>query len=285
MTTTPPPSPVATGLASLPAPRRLAVGLFLVCLLGFYALAQVKLVVAAGGGSMPGPAQVLARYHGDPERSRLQLVLDPTRPTSDPKAMYIYLGDADEQRAQRHAAVLAWLGRGAPEEGWAEVEPVFTGTSTCGQCHKTGTDEAGNPRTKRDLPFETWEQVHPLTAPGGAMSVSELAQTSHNHLFGFAVASLLVSLVFTATRWRGPIVVLLVGGAFVGALLDVGGWWLTRAMGSPFQWAVIGGGALFGAALIAMVALSLDELWLGGVVGRVLRGRGGRAERRPPASS
>ena len=83
-------------LADLSRERRLALGLFLVLLVGFYGLSQVKLITAVGeGGGYPGAREVLVKYHGDPTRSLLHKVLDPTRPKSDPKNMYQYLGGSD----------------------------------------------------------------------------------------------------------------------------------------------------------------------------------------------
>lgn|GEM_PF-2241341 len=259
------------GLAALPGPRRLAVGGFLVVLLGFYAAAQVQLWLAAGGGAFPGPREVLVRYHGDPLRSRLHLALDPARAETDPKRMYLWLGETEDERAAAHRRVLGWVEAGAPRARWGEVAPVFTGAKTCGSCHARGTDAEGLARAKADLPFETWDDVAPSAERGAGMPLGELATTTHNHLFGFATLALLVSWIFTATRWRGPLVPLLVGAASVGIVVDVGAWWLTRAFGAPFHLAVMFGGALFGGAVVAMIVLALDEVALGGVLARLLR--------------
>ena len=256
----------APRLADLPPARRLAVGLFLVCLLAFYGLAQVKVFTAVGGGGFPGPAAVLAKYHGTRAHSRLHAVLDPRLSTSDPKRMYDHLGATDEDRAANRVRVLAWVEAGASAAGWPALEPVFAGDATCGGCHST-KDET---RTKRDLPFERYEQVAPFAGPDEGMGWAELSTSSHNHMFGFAVVALLASVIFTATRWRGPLVPLLVASAFLGALLDVGAWWLTKALGSPFHLLVIAGGAAFGGSVLAMVVLSLDELWLRGSVARLV---------------
>jgi len=256
----------APRLADLPPVRRLAVGLFLVCLLASYALAQVKVVTAVGGGRFPGPAAVLAKYHGDRANSRLHAVLDPRRSATDTKRMYDHLGATDDERAGNRVKVLAWVEAGAPASGWAALETIFSGDSTCGGCHST-KDET---RTRRDLPFERLDQVAPFAEPDEGMSLADLTTSSHNHMFGFSVVALLVSLIFTATRWRGPLVPLLVATSFLGALLDVASWWLTKAWGSPFHLLVIAGGAAFGGSVSAMIVLSLDELWLHGAAGRRL---------------
>lgn len=255
-----------TRIADLSGPRRLALGLFLATWLGFYGLAQVKLVTSAGQGrSIPGPAAVLALYHGDPTKSRLHHVLDPTLPSDDPLRMYPYLGASEEECAANRAKVLAWVEKGSPRAEWPTVSAVFTGANTCGLCHSKALDDEGKPRSRSDLPFDTVEQVQAATKPDTGMSTNELTTSSHNHLFGFAVGALIVSWIFAGTRWRGPLVPLLVAGAFVGGFLDVVSWWLTKLFGSPFEWLVIGAGGLYGLSMGTMAALALDEI--------VLRGR------------
>src|SRR5262245_1123110 len=219
---------------------------------------------------MPGPQQVLFQYHGDPTRSRLQSALDPALPATDSKRMFDRDGAVPEAAAARRAAIVAWIEAGASRSGWPTVERSFTSLSECGMCHSKKPNDDGSPRAKADLPFESYDAVLPLTRPGPGMELSELATSSHNHMFGFSVAALAVSLVFAASRWRGPLVVLLILGAFLGAALDVASWWLTHAFGSPFEWGVILGGGLFGVCVATMAVLSLDELALRQAIGRVL---------------
>jgi hypothetical protein len=275
--------PAARSLGSLPGPRRLAIGLFLLSILGFYALAQVQLAVAVGGGKpLPGPERVLVRYHGD-ARSRLDRVLDPSLSAEDARNMSQFL-PSDDRPAHR-ARILGWVAAGVPREGWPAVAAVLSNEDHCAFCHSTRPMEGGEKRQKADLPFDTYEQVLEVAKKGEGMSLGVLAETSHNHAFAFAVAALLVSMVFSFTRWRGPIVPLLVSGAFVGAAIDVASWWLTRSHGSPWQWGVIGGGALFGVSLSAMAVLSLDEAWAGGRLGGLVAKALGplRLGRRDPA--
>lgn len=261
----------ALGLSALPAPRRVVLAGFLLLLLGFYGAAQVQLRVAAGGGSLPGPREIEVRYHGDPLKSRLHLALDPERPAADPKRMYLWLGETDEAQAAAHRLVLGWVEAGAPKARWAEVAPVLTGAATCGKCHARGVDAEGLPRVKADMPFETWEDVVPVAARGAGMSLGELARTTHNHLAGFAMLGLLVGLVASGTRVRPGLKLVLGAAPFVGAALDVGGWWLTWAHGAPFHLLVLAGGALFGAGIVGQALLALDDLVLGGAVARALR--------------
>lgn len=257
-------------LCDLSLERRIALASFLGLLLAFYGLAQVKLVHAVGGGdSIPGAGRVLARYHGDPARSRLHHVLDPTLSANDPTRMFDALGSREEERSARRGKILAWVERGAPRDEWHTVSTIFTGESTCGACHSARQD-GDRQRLKADVPFESFEQVVKFARPGTGMSVHELATSSHNHLIGFAIVALMTSWAFTLTRWRGPLVRTLVLLSFGGAAVDVSCWWLTRAFGHPYEYGVILGGGAFGAAVLAMALLSLDELVLDGRTGRFI---------------
>jgi hypothetical protein len=262
--------PTRPALADLPASRRLALGLFLLGIVGFYGLAQATLTLAVGGGRWPSPADVLHRYHGDPTKSMLHQVLDPSRGIDDPRRMYPFLGTSDAELVERRAAILSWVEAGATREGYAAVRPVFEGEMTCGLCHSTKPDAEGHRRAKADLPFESYEQVLAAARPDRGMPWADLAKTSHNHLFGFLVAALLVSWAFTATRWRGPLVPALVTMTFLGALVDVAAWWATKRSGAPWHLAIMAGGAAFGASLTAMAVLALDELWLRSTLGRAV---------------
>jgi hypothetical protein len=248
----------------------LAIGLFLLGLLAFHGLTQVQSALAVGGVAGPSPADVLHRYHGDPTKSVLHVVLDPALDVNDPKRMYAFLGASDEEMRDRRAAILGWVEGGATREGYAAVRHVFEGELTCALCHSTKPDAEGNPRARRDLPFEGYEQVLAAARPDRGISPADLGTTSHNHLFAFLVGALLVSWAFTGTRWRGPVVPLLVAAAFVGALVDVASWWLTKRHGAPFHLVVMAGGAAWGGSVATMAVLTLDELWLRSSVGRVL---------------
>jgi hypothetical protein len=246
------------------------VGLYLLGILGFYGLAQVQLLLNVGGGAWPGPSAVLRRYHGDPTRSTLHHVLDPTLATEDPKRMYGFLADTDEERESRRTAILAWVEAGTKRDGYEAVRPVFEGEATCGLCHSAKPDPSGARRARADLPFDTYEGVLAAARPDSGMSWAELGTTSHNHLFGFMVGALLVGWAFTGTRWRGPLVPGLVALTFVGAFVDVASWWLTKRHGAPWHLFVMGGGASFGIGLGSMAVLALDEVWLASALARLV---------------
>ena len=231
---------------------RLAIGCFAVLVLSFALLAQRNLWEQAGGGSLPTPQRVLERYHGVPGSSRLHLVLDPSRPDDDDLAMYPYLGETDALRKERRALVLDWVDRGAPESEWDTVSPIFTGEETCGQCHTVGG-------SADFLPFDTYAQVLPAAKVDAGMPLSKLLISAHNHMFGFAVMALLLSVLLCASRVGGTLRTLLILAAFAGPLIDIGAWFLTRAFGAPFHWLVMAGGGMFGAATTLMALIVLRD--------------------------
>ncbi len=253
-------------LADLPAGVRLATGLFMLSLIYFYVHAQWTLWTVVGQNDVPTAERVLEKYHGARETSRLESVLDPGRSDEDELAMYPYLGD-DRVDAQTHRArydsIVAWVRGGATRAGWADVKPIFENPKLCLACHAPGGDMEG-------APLVTYEDVTRFTTFDAGPSVAHLNKLSHSHLAGFALLAVVTSLLFTRTRYRMLVAAPLFVGAAIGPMLDVTGWWLTKFHGMPWPWLVIVGGALFGVSVLVMAILTLDELWLRGLLGRAL---------------
>jgi hypothetical protein len=246
-------------LTDLSGPPRLAVGCFAALVLGFALLAQVNLWYQVSGGKPPTPLQVLERYHGNPDRTRLHEVLDPALPPGARRNMSRYLGGVtldDPVTTQRRKQILDWVDAGAPESGWAQVEPIFTSIESCGACHAVGGE-------RQDLPLSTWAEAVVVAQPGEGYPLGPLLISAHTHLFGFAVLALLLSLGLCATRVRGRLRTALLVGAPLGAALDVASWFLTRAFGAPFHWAILAGGALFGFSTTLMALLVLRDVVTG----------------------
>lgn len=242
-------------IAAMPASRRLVVGLFALLMLMFVGLAQANLWFQVGGGAPPGPEKVLWKYHGKPGATPLHKVLDLTLAQDDPHAMWPYAGATPAERAAKVKEILAWVDQGAPKDGWDALAPTFTGAETCGQCHAPGG-------LKQDLPLDTYEHVLPVTEPDRGMPMGQLFISAHNHFFAFAIAALLLSLLLTFTALKPLYKTLLILAAFGGPVLDVGGWFLTKAFGAPFHLLVMAGGGMFGGALATMAAVLAWEAFL-----------------------
>ena len=256
-------------LAELSFPARLAIALFCVLLLGFHVTAQATLWGQAGGGSMPTTEQVLFKYHGNPSQTPLHEVLDLSLPRSSPRAMFWYLDplatpDALGQVEARRSVILDWVDAGAPRDGWEPVRLVLQEQGLCLQCHGMG-------KQKADVPLSTYEDVARLARPGQGITPGALLVSAHNHLFGFAIAALLLGVLTALSGLRSALAAALILAAFVGAAVDVGGWFLTAGYGAPWQNLVVLGGASFGLASGLMALLVLDEVALGGRVAARLR--------------
>lgn len=251
-----------TRIADMPPSRRLVIGLFALLMLLFVALAQANLWYQVGAGRPPGPEKVLWKYHGKPGATKLHQVLDLTLPQDDTHAMWPYAGATPAEQAAKVKEILDWVEGGAPRAAWDTVAPTFTGAETCGQCHAPGG-------LKQDLLLDSYEHVLPVTEPDRGMPMGQLFISAHNHFFAFAVASLLLALLLTFTGLQPLLRTLLILAAFGGPVLDVGGWFLTKAFGAPFHLLVMAGGGLFGGAVATMAAVIAWE---------ALRGK-------PPASA
>lgn len=256
------PTMIEPRLALMPPVRRLVAALFALLILLFSGLAQGNLWVQDGGGRLPGPDQVLWKYNGKPRASRLHRVLDLSLPKDDPHAMWPHAGATPEEQVARVQQILAWVDAGAPRDaqgpggeprGWDAVAPVFTGTEiTCGQCHSPGG-------SMERLSLDSFEKVSALAAPDRGIATSELFISAHNHFFVFAVAALLLSTLLTFTGLAGLPRLALILGAFAGPVLDIGGWFLTKAWGAPFHWLILAGGGMFGGSIATMAAVVLWE--------------------------
>lgn len=250
---------------ALPPAVRLASGLFMLSMVYFYVHAQWNLFTNVGKQTMPTVEDILVKYHGKRETTRLESVLDPKRDDRDDLAMYQYL-DGDYQgpdtQKERYDKVIAWIRGGATEAEWPTVKEIFTHPKLCISCHKRGEDMG-------DAPLETFAQVRQFAATDQGPSVGHLNKLSHSHLAGFALIALAASLLFAGTRYRMIVSAPLMLAIFAGPILDVTGWWLTKNDGMPWPYLIIAGGAMFGVSLMIMVVLTLDELWLRGVLGRM----------------
>jgi len=253
-------------LPDLAPSHRLAVGLFLLSLVYFYGHAQWNLWVNVGQHAFPTVDDVLVKYHGRRGQTRLEFVLDPRRNPKKDLAMYQYLdGDYEgpEVQRKRYDAIISWVRAGSPESGWAEVAKIFTHPKLCANCHAPGKE-------MEKTPLVTHAAVKRFTHLDTGLSEGRLTRLSHSHLAGFALLAVVASLIFGFSRYRPIVFVPLLLMVFLGPMLDVTGWWLTKRLGMPWPYMIMGGGALFGVGLMAMVALTLDELWLRSLFGRTL---------------
>jgi hypothetical protein len=103
------------------------------------------------------------------------------------------------------------------------------------------------------------------------MSLDGLAQTTHNHLFGFSMLYFLSGIILAFTRYPTIIKVIFCPLAIIGATMDVSCWWLSRTeppFGPAFAAAILGTGGIAAMSLAIQIFLSLFDMY--GTKGKVV---------------
>jgi hypothetical protein len=158
----------------------------------------------------------------------------------------------DNLTPARKKQVVEWIHRGAGEESFPSVRPIFL--EDCAGCH---SPESGMPIA----PLTTYEEVTAYTGMDMGQSIKSLVRISHIHLFGMSFIFLLTSGIFVLSeidwRWRAVLVAI----PFLAIWMDIGSWWFTKLQ-PLFAYTVIIGGTLMGLSLAAQLLISLWEIWL-----------------------
>jgi hypothetical protein len=165
---------------------------------------------------------------------------------------------ADSIETDDRQQMLRWIGRGAPEAGYADVKPIFE--NSCVACHNLQSGRS-------TVPLTTYEEVREVTRIDTGLSIVQLARVSHVHLFGISIVFLLTGGIFSLSGTPSWLRISLVGIPYLAILADIGSWWITRY--EPlFAYVVVIGGAIMGLALAGQILISLWDMWID-----VLRGR------------
>jgi hypothetical protein len=93
------------------------------------------------------------------------------------------------------------------------------------------------------------------------MDIFTLVRVSHIHLFGITFVFFTMGLIFSHAYvrpiWFKSAVIAI---PFIGIVLDVASWYLTKIF-TPFAWVVIGGGGLMGVCFGIMWVVSMYQIW------------------------
>lgn len=210
------------------------------------------------GASGMTPDDVLIKYHGDRTTTPIARVLRagsmppedaPVRPSDEEVEFLARFSLSDDKSEATFAK--AHDGGDSPQ--------ALIGRY-CGKCH-VGTlaeaDVSFGP-TEQEITFESVEPyLQPDTGAGNLLSLT------HTHLFGMATFLFLASAAFVLTTRYGPRLKLALGSLPLLAILgDVGSWWLTHWFGAPFQYVIMGAGAVMGGSVAAIIVLTLYDYWL-----------------------
>lgn len=230
------------GLTSLPVSSKVAITLFL-CIAGIgYLLgfANIYLSYSPVDGK-PGLsiADVRIAFSGSGSGSTLEKALD--------GSMKQYV-DSEADAAK----IKAWLKAGAKEADFGSVKEILA--NSCVSCHSADAKAAG-------VVLETYADVSPLLKADTGMSVSRLVSLSHMHVLATITILFLLCLVFSFTAFTEPVKIIVMAFSLASIAADIGSWWLAKFV-SAFAVLVILGGMCLAVAFLALIVLSLYDLWL-----------------------
>jgi len=230
------------GLGRLPLSSRLGLTAFLLIagigyLLGF---ANIYLSYSPVD-QKPGMsiADVRIAFSGSPGSSTFEGSIDGTMRS-------YFASDAD------YRSVKDWLAAGAPEGGFAKVQPVLA--SSCTGCHSAGGGAAG-------VSTASYADVKPLLAADTGKSVPRLVSLSHTHVLATLPVIFLLCLVFSFTLNRERLKAVVIVASFLAIVLDIGSWWLAKFVAALAPLVILGGVCL-ALSFLVLILLSLQDLWL-----------------------
>lgn len=202
------------------------------------------------------------------------------------------------QREGEIDAVLAWVRAGAPKQDYEKdhfvlpadlakreitsdylvtddkgklAEPEAFKIKTlfndrCVRCH----DPEKQGEKAAQFPLNTYEHIKQytqVTASGGGMSLTKLAQSTHLHLLSFAMLYGLTGLIFSLTSYAGWVRMLIGPWPLVLQLAEISCWWLAR-MDPQYARAIGVLGGLVALGLMLQIVLTLFGLF--GKTGKVV---------------
>lgn len=151
------------------------------------------------------------------------------------------------------ATIIAWVRSDPSRAQFDEViMPIFE--QRCLRCH-----DGSNPHIPELTNFAKTMQTVQLDT---GMDVFTLVRVSHIHLFGLTFIFFLVTMIFVHAHLRPAwIKCTIIAIPFLAILADILSWYLTKIF-APFAWVVLISGALMGISFLAMVLISVYQMWL-----------------------
>jgi hypothetical protein len=83
-------------------------------------------------------------------------------------------------------------------------------------------------------PLTSFQAVHKVTGADTGTSITDLAETSHIHLFGVSIIFLLTGAIFAFSETPVWFRVSLVVVPYLSILMDIGSWWFTKYVDPAF---------------------------------------------------
>jgi len=165
-------------------------------------------------------------------------------PTDEPRLLVSLRGTmAATVSATEFDQIRSWIDEGATEASYPEiVGPIIE--KNCFSCH---SKDGYYP------PLEGFADVKPLTAPDSGMDFKKLARMTHVHLLGIPLIFYILGALFVRTRFNEKLKAAIVVLPFLGILVDITHWWLTKQTPNAAIGVVLGG---------ALMSLGFGLQWL-----------------------
>jgi hypothetical protein len=138
-------------------------------------------------------------------------------------------------------------------DGTTRVQIAAIVEARCARCHNEGSGGQAS-----QLPLESWEHIHEyceVETAGSGMSLPKLAQTTHVHLFGFAILYGLTGLIVSFTSYPGWVRAILAPLPLLAQIVDIGCWWLARS-DPGFASVILVTGSVVAVSLFGQIVLS-----------------------------
>lgn len=182
--------------------------------------------------------------------------------TTAPLLLSLRSGHPETLEPPRRAALVAWLEGGKMEDydnlDLGDRAPVEIFASSCISCHAR-VAAPKEPLAAR-IPLEFFDDVKKLAVSRTVqpMDIKILLISTHTHSLSMAALAAVMAGLALWTTWPRKLLAALCAGVGLGLLIDLSSWWLTRWNGS-FVYAIVAGGGLFNAAMVAMALLVIVE--------------------------
>jgi len=225
----------------LPPAMKVLYTLVLLVLGTGYMMAMAQIYIThAGLDGKPGLSMedIIIGYSGSKGATRLETALGGPMKGMAP--------DADR------SAIVAWIHAGASKEDFdAKVKPIVE--QRCIVCHGGSNTNIPN--------LTGFDNVSKLVVMDTGMSIPTLIRVSHIHLFGLTFIFFITGSIFVHAYMR-PVwfKCLVVGVPFVGILLDIASWYLTKVY-RPFGWVVVVSGGFMGLSFAIQWLASIYQMW------------------------
>jgi len=181
---------------------------------------------------------VAENYYGNRSGTRLESAI------RGPMADYI--------KIEHRNHIVKWLKSGAQKADYERIiNPMLE--DSCVVCHSASSG--------LDIPdLSSYDGVKQVSNVDTGVSLHSLMRVSHIHLFGIALVSLAIGIVFRFARlpaWFQHTLTLL---PFVAIFTDIAAWFLTK-WDPVYAYTVVTAGGLLGVAWALQITISLYQIW------------------------